>query len=86
MKILLEKIKRLLKHRLLVKVKVLHPTRHKIGHSRDALPSQSLSYSTAKTKSKLKCEPMPNVMAALPNIGGAEVHHIVGTCRGDIAA
>jgi len=27
--------------------------------------------STEKTKSKLQCGPMPNVMAALPIIGGA---------------
>jgi len=27
--------------------------------------------SAEKTKSKLECEPMPNVMAALSNIGGA---------------
>ena len=38
---------------------------------------------------------MPNMMVALPNIGGAlcstpqslaDVHHIVGTCGGHIAA
>jgi len=27
--------------------------------------------STEKTKSKLECGPMPKVIAALPNIGGA---------------
>jgi len=31
----------------------------------------NLLASTQKTKSKLECGPMPNVMAALPNIGGA---------------
>ena len=31
----------------------------------------SLLTSTDETKSKLECGPMPNVMAALSNIGGA---------------
>jgi len=31
----------------------------------------NLLASTEKTKSKLECGPMPNVMAALPNIGDA---------------
>ena len=37
----------------------------------DTLFPANLLTSTKKTKSKLECGPMPNMMAALPNIGGA---------------
>jgi len=49
-------------------VEVLRPTRHKTGHFGDVLLSQSLG---VVLKKKLECGPMPNLMVALPNMGGA---------------
>ena len=67
------KILRIRQHCLQVRawVDILHPTRHKIGHFGDILPSQSLGLVLNKLKlTQLEYGPMPNVMAALPNIGG----------------
>jgi len=62
-------------------VKVSCPTRHRIGHFRDVLPSQCLGLVLKKlkltqqkqnnTRTKLECGPMLNVMVTLPNIDGA---------------
>jgi len=35
------------------------------------LPHETKTEAMKKTKNKLECGPMPNVMAALTNIGGA---------------
>jgi len=63
---------------LIYRVKALRLTPHKIGHSEDILPSQSLGIVLKKLNltqqrqtNKLECGPMPNVMAALPTVGSA---------------
>jgi len=71
----------------MILVKVLRPTRHKINHFGHAPQDNLLAWygktkrNTTKTliyqskemynKTKLECGPMPNLMVALPNIGGA---------------
>jgi len=48
------------------------PTRHNTGHFGDVLPKQSLDVVLNKLNlTHLKYGPMPNLMVALPNIGGA---------------
>ena len=58
---------------------VRHPTRHRTDHFREVLPTlifqtiiiaERMSTAGERPMQKLQCGPMPNVMAALPNIGG----------------
>jgi len=44
---------------------------HSSQNFQDILPSQPLGLVLKKLKPILECGPMPNVMADLPNIGGA---------------
>ena len=52
--------------------KVLRPTRHKNNNSIDVVSIAAVQYINGLAiQTRLECGPMPNLMAALPNIGGA---------------
>jgi len=56
-----------------MKLRFYHPLDMKVRHSRNVLPSPITVVGNKETKSdtsSLACGPMPNVMAALLNLGG----------------